>query len=225
MLSWISRQLPRNGEITAPSDDNPVELMKYGLSFDAVLTPGKEHEYRDMLARISRTTYEQKNRYSVLDSLHYGLAPKNPEREWRTIFNGLRILNSLIDHGSLEIFREVSEGQHFDLLQKSLFLLSFCHSDERVTKLIRTAAREIRDKLSAKFNEIEEQPSEVHPPPISASGISSEDAFHLKQNPVVTSSFSHLVSLRHIESDEDGSDRLDGNPTSTLETPQLPDLL
>ena len=223
MLSWIAKSLQKaNQQLGLPNDIS--RLMKTGLDFEPVLTSTREEEYRVCLMRICRATFNIEGRNIVMDCLHYAFAPKNPANEWRTIFNGLRILNSLIDSGSVQIFKEVSEGKHFDLLQKSLFLVTFSHSDERISKLIRTAARQIRDKLLNKLNEIEQYSGDDCPPPISSSGISSEDppvAFEKS----ISNSVSQLVSLRHVESDDDECPSPESRKSLTVETPQLLDLL
>ena len=214
MLSWFVNHVTPSLEVQHVPRDDAGRLIKATLRLEPVLSGAEEREYRLNIEQICRLSFDIETRQMVMNSLHYALSPNYVGVEWRMIFNGLRILNSLIDGGSVEIFKEVSEGKHFDILQKSLFLLSFSHADERVTKVIRSSAREVRDRLLVKFNEIEENYNMDQHCPFSSTGISSDDiranGLTLSTNPV-----SHLVSFGHVESDDE----------ERLDTPALPDLL
>ena len=151
MFSWLSQTV--NGSKPNDPQGELKSLMIEALSFDAVLSSAKQLEYKHCLEQICRYSFDSEDRAVVMDFLHYSFAPVEPDREWRKTFNGLRILNQLIDSGSRVIFTEVSEGRHFDILQKTLFLTNYHNTDERVGKLVRSSAKEIRDKLLEKFNE------------------------------------------------------------------------
>ena len=219
MISWLANQVaklsfPGHG----PAKTEVESLMKEILSFDAVFSVAQEAEYKFVLARICEASFRSGDRLVLMDCLHYAFAPANPGKEWRTIFNGLRILNSLIDSGSVAIFREVSEGKHFDLVQKSLFLISYSSSDDRITKLIRSTARDLRDKLLAKFAQLDDETSATDDG--KKTSISHRDSLAV---PIPHSSVSHLVQLRHVEdSSEDDSEC---NETPSMIPPETVDLL
>lgn len=200
MISWLSEQI---ASLSPPKEEGPhaatKALMKEVLACEAVLSPAKELEYKYLMEQVCRATFDIDDRVIVMDFLHYSLAPVDAGREWRTIFNGLRVVDALIDSGSSAVFAEVSEGKHFDLLQKTLFLLSYAHSDERIGKLIRTAAKEIRDKLLVKFDQLD-NPEEPEDQP-NVTCMSSKDT--VRHRPVIASSIAHVVSLRHIEESSD----------------------
>ena len=218
MFSWIAHQV---NNFTGPKEEGPFSELKESLrrlfEFEPVLSSSLELQYKFSLEQICRSTFETDERMVVMDFLHYSVAPVNPNSEWRTIFNGLRLLNALVDSGSSKIFSEVSEGQHFDLLQKTLFLTTYSNSDERIAKLIRTAAQEIREKLLVRFNQIDEQPEE---PPILHAGksISSRDApleFQAKK------SLDHIASFKHSEEESSS----EGENDAPEQQSQLVDLL
>ena len=125
MFSWLAHQV---NNFTGPKEEGPFSELKESLrrlfEFEPVLSSSLELQYKFSLEQICRSTFEADERMVVMAFLHYSVAPVNPNSEWRTIFNGLRLLNALVDSGSSKIFSEVSEGQHFDLLQKTLFLMS-----------------------------------------------------------------------------------------------------
>jgi hypothetical protein len=227
MFSWFSEQI---STIKTPSGDEPhSELrgtMQEALGFEPVLTASKELEYKFVLEQICRASFEVDNRIIILDFLHYAFAPPYPNTEWRTIFNGLRILDSLVGSGSNRIFSEISQGKHFDVVQKTLFLTTYANSDERVAKLIRTAAREIRDKLLAKFDLVDSIPETEEPlKSISSKDVSGKATPDTIQ-PVAPSSIVNLVSLRHQEdsSDEEGNSKIP-RPVPPLVQPVSEDLL
>ena len=203
MLSWISEQI---NTLSPPRDLGPhadlKRAMREAIAFDAVLSSAKDLEYKFVLEQICRSSFEVEERMIILDFLHYTMAPVDPNSEWRTVFNGLRILNTLIDSGSIAVFTEVAEGKHFDLVQKTLFLTTYANSDERIGKLIRTAAKEIRDKLLLKFDAInsgtlvDESPSQ-EVKAISSSSVSSTST--PASRPVAPSGVAHIVALRHVE--------------------------
>lgn len=187
---------------SARRNEGPFEdlqqTMREVLQFDPVLTSTLELEYKFHLEKISRATFEYEERVIVMDFLHYSFAPSNPNDEWRTIFNGLRILNALIDSGSSKVFHEVSEGRHFDVLQKTLFLSSYCNTDERISKLIRTSAMQVRDRLQIKFSEVEDEE-----PPGDRRGetksISSKEGVAIQ----VVAHLQHIASFKHTEDSSD----------------------
>ena len=172
------------------------DTLRTALQFEPVLPGSLELEYKFHLEEICRATFEREERIVVMDFLHYSFAPANANSEWRSIFNGLRILNALIDSGSSKVFSEVLEGKHFDVLQKTLFLTNYPNSDERIAKLIRTAAQEVRDKLLVKFNEVEVGETEESAGVVQS--ISSKDAPALPQV-VPQRSLPLIASLRHTE--------------------------
>lgn len=197
MLSWISNQLSPSLSVGPHADLK--QRMKDALAFEAVLTPPRELEYKFLMEQICRSSFDMDERMIILDFLHYSFAPVDPNGEWRTIFNGLRILNALVDSGSNKIIAEVSEGKHFDVVQKTLFLTTYANSDERVGKLIRTAAKEIRDKLLKKFDLVQEESVDES----QIKSISSRDSGTPVERPAVPSSLAHIVALKHVEDSDD----------------------
>ena len=214
MFSWIAHQV---NNLSASRKEGPFEelnqTMRKVLQFEPVLTSALELEYKFHLEQITRATFEYEERVIVMDFLHYSFAPSNPNNEWRTIFNGLRILNALIDSGSSKVFHEVSEGKHFDVLQKTLFLSSYCNTDERISKLIRTSAMQVRDRLQIKFSQVDEEPQgdrrDETKSISSKEGVAIPVAVHLE----------HIASFKHTE---DSSD--DDEPRKMAEI-CFPDLL
>ena len=204
MFSWLTDQI---SGLKSPNEEGPhceiKETMREALRFDPVLTASKQLEYKFNLEKICRASFEIESRMIILDFLHYAFAPVNANTEWRTIFNGLRILDSLVDSGSNQIFTEISQGKHFDVVQKTLFLTTYTNSDERVGKLIRNAAKEIREKLLSKFDLVESMPqSNEEPKSISSKDVSGR-ATPETSRPVAPSSILNFVSLRHIEDSSD----------------------
>ena len=219
MISWLSDRISKGSLLSHHSSSTQIEsLMKDAIAFDAVFSASQEAEYKFLLARICEASFRSEDRFLMMDFLHYALAPANAGIEWRTIFSGLRILNALIDSGSIAIFQEVSEGKHFDLVQKSLFLLSYSNADDRVMKLIRCAARELRDKLLDKFTHLDENPSSTGQ--IAKKSISHRDSVAVR---IPDSSVSDLVKLRHVEDSSD--DEVDCNETPSLLPAETVDLL
>ncbi|KAF4743675.1 hypothetical protein FOZ62_006950, partial [Perkinsus olseni] len=75
---------------------------------------------------------------------------------WRNILAGLELLEHLLEKGSMELWRECARGEHFDASQRLLFLSTYTNPDDpRVTKLIRTKARMMREKVMAKNEQVE----------------------------------------------------------------------
>lgn len=219
MFSWLSERISAFSSLRTPEPGTEVErMMKEALEFEAVVSPARELEYKYLLDSICKASCNSDDRFAIMDFLHYSLSPANPAKEWRMIFNGLRILKALIDSGSVSIFREVSEGKHFDLVQKSLFLLTYCNADERVAKLIRVTAREIRDKLLEKFNDLENEPN------VEKKSVSYRDAIKRPSVVAAPSSISHLVSLGHVEEDYPSRNEDDTPRPNVQETVDLLDL-
>ena len=185
MLQWLSQRF-RNEE--HDPEYELTTLLILTLKFNPVLTTAKELEYTDNIDRICRASIDSGNRIIIMDHLRSAFS----STDWHTILNALRVLNGLIDSGSSKIFSEVAQGRHFDIVQRTLFLTSYTNNDDRVGKLIRCAAREIREKLLIKMTEIHDIPEEV------TSGVSYKDTIEANYE----SSVSHLVSLKHTEFDD-----------------------
>ena len=181
------------------------DLVNSTLRFEAVLTSSRQLEYQQDILIICAASLKLDERFLIMTLLHDALVSK----EWHKLFNGLRILTCLIESGSDEIFVEVLQGKHFDILQKTLFLKSFANADDRVSKLIRRTAADIREKLLRKLNEVESCLENGQSFQSSSTGISYRDIV----TPVFENSVSHLVSLRHVESDSDMDDHI---PTDSL---------
>ena len=152
MFTWLAAR------ITPPLDDGITKIMREAFAFEPVLRPGDEFERNKfILSEIVRRSYIPEDRVVIMDHLHYALCP---ETEWRTIFNGFRVLTALMDNGgSPDIFSELLQGKHFDVTQKTLFLTQYTNDDPRVGKLVSTIAQQVRGQLLIKFSE------EPKPPP------------------------------------------------------------
>ncbi|KAF4703476.1 hypothetical protein FOZ63_007225, partial [Perkinsus olseni] len=86
--------------------------------------------------------------------LAFAVSPSSAS--WRNILAGLELLEHLLEKGSMELWRECARGEHFDASQRLLFLSTYTNPDDpRVTKLIRTKARMIREKVMAKNEQVE----------------------------------------------------------------------
>ena len=174
MLAWLSDKVSGT---RSPDDAVNVQvksLMREALAFDAVLTSEKELEHKFVLEQICQYSFDLEDRVIVMDFLHYAFAPVDPNSEWRTIFNGLRILNGLIDSGCRNVFSEVMEGKHFDLVQKTLFLTTYSNADERVGRLVRSVAKDVREKLLQKFTDVETELA--YPKEEKVTSVSSKNA-------------------------------------------------
>ena len=50
-------------------------------------------------------------------------------------------------NGSQDLFREISGGLHFDIFQRTLTLTTYSNEDERVSRLIQSLAKTVRNLL------------------------------------------------------------------------------
>ncbi|KAF4654501.1 hypothetical protein FOZ61_008236, partial [Perkinsus olseni] len=119
--------------------------------FSGGSTPHDAHD----IERICRSTYnEHATRKAIMQLLAFAVSPS--AASWRNILAGLELLEHLLEKGSMELWRECARGEHFDASQRLLFLSTYTNPDDpRVTKLIRTKARMIREKVMAKNEQVE----------------------------------------------------------------------
>jgi len=109
-----------------------------------VISFNESRNLQDLLDELCMLTSNARSRAEVLDYLGHSLDPKS---DWRVIENGLRILGALAVLGAHEIFREISQGKHIDVNQRTIILMSYSHEDARVTRVIRSSALVVHRKL------------------------------------------------------------------------------
>lgn len=150
MFNWLSHRMRKSAGGETPMTDIGTALNRL-LDFGAIIPPEKSDGFRNLIEIVCRQSYDVYDRVLIMDCIQSALCPRSPETGWRKIVNGIRILDALFDHGSDSIFQEVLEGKHFDILQRMVFLLNYTNTDDRVGRLIRSLAKELKGKLMVKF--------------------------------------------------------------------------
>lgn len=156
MLQWLSQKVVRAKEAREDSH-NIHRVMKKALSFGSVIPPEKLQEYQSVMDTICRQSFDLYDRVVLLECIQSAFCVPNSDKEWRKIVNGMRVMSALIEGGSELIFSEVLEGKHFDILQQMVFLVNYVNTDDRVGKVVRSLARDLRGKLILKFDVIQSQ--------------------------------------------------------------------
>lgn len=192
MIAWLSAQVRKS---LKPRSETETVLDQIS-NFEAVISTDRLSEFRHLLDCVCKQSFYSDERNLIMHHLESSLRPSNPD--WRVILNGLRLLDALCDRGSCLVFQEVSQCSHFDVVQRTLFLLTFSHDDDRITKLMRHTAQQVRAKVLSRFNDSDNE--------IRASVSYTDKTVVSSGQP---SSFAHLVSLRHVEDDQEEPDLVD----------------
>lgn len=148
-----------------------------------------EQEFAELIQRVCKIAQNKDFRTYLCEYLRRSLNPS--QVDWRTLNDGLRILNGLIISGPEELFRETKIGLHCDFLQQVVILTDYSHEDCRVARLIRSAATTVRDRLVTRLECLEDVKEE------SIVLLPSHESLSLG-NPMI---------LVHSETDEEKSTR------------------
>jgi len=109
-----------------------------------VISTDDSRELHRWLRELCQLARHRANRKQIFEYLRVSL---DPSSDWRVIDNGLRILSALVIEGATKFFCEISRGMHFDVIQRTLILTSYCHDDDRITRLIRSSAHRVHQQL------------------------------------------------------------------------------
>ena len=77
---------------------------------------------RDIVDDIARSSFSPDDRKIIMDHLAKCFADTD---NWRKVYAAMVIVEALVNRGSPEIVRELSEGRHIDVVQKLNFLAVF----------------------------------------------------------------------------------------------------
>lgn len=104
-----------------------------------------------VVAPVIAESHDEQSRFEIMKYLRECLSEASGKR-WQRIYGGLALTESLMRHGSPELISEVSQGRHFDLVQKVSLLEKFNAAargcpDRRAQAVIRTKATEVKTML------------------------------------------------------------------------------
>lgn len=104
-----------------------------------------------VIAPVIAESHDEQCRLEIMKYLRECLSEASGKR-WQRIYGGLALTESLMRHGSHELISEVSQGRHFDLVQKVSLLEKFNAAargcpDRRAQAVIRTKATEVKTML------------------------------------------------------------------------------
>jgi len=109
---------------------------------ESIDTPDK-----DTLRSIAQASHNADDRREILRHLQECLA-ESSGRRWRRVHGGLVLLEELLKNGSPVLVTELSEGMHFDPVQRLTFIERFEYKeDRRVQGIVRQKATVLRGDL------------------------------------------------------------------------------
>jgi hypothetical protein len=209
-------------KLSTREESEITNTLNKAFTFEAFISQDRQREYQDLLECICRYSNFAESRIEIVHYLRYSYSPKNPHTEWRTTLNGLRILDFLITNGEPLLFREFSNGQHFDITQSTQFLTSYHHTDERVGNLIQSVAKSVRRRLLSKLSATETEPP---PDPNHLKSISYSDIIKRERSESGQISIGNVMIFPHSETTDDrDADNIDPLTTPDVST-SLIDLL
>lgn len=165
MLSW--------SRFCSPSSftcSEPLSILKRINALGVFVQKKDLPELEWLMVRLCELSNSADERSRILHQLWKSL---NSCSDWRCVYIGLRVLRGLAMSGSPDIFCEISGGLHFDIFQRTLILTTYSNEDERVSQLIQTLAKSVRNLLVERCSDfgaddVDEQRSPaVHTPDIS----------------------------------------------------------
>jgi len=114
----------------------------------------------ELVAPVIAESHDADCRREIMRHLHECLSATG-SKHWQRIYGGLALSEFLMHHGSPALLAEVSQGLHFDLVQKVSLLESFdakarACTDRRAENVVRMKAKELRKMLVSQL----EQPAE-----------------------------------------------------------------
>lgn len=93
---------------------------------------------------VVHASHDAAGRREIMLHLH-GCLSETASSQWRRVYSGISVLDSLLERGPQELVSEVAGGDHFDLLQRLSFLERYEYGyDPRVQNLVRRKALSLR---------------------------------------------------------------------------------
>mmetsp|Transcript_10483 Transcript_10483/g.28710 ORF Transcript_10483/g.28710 Transcript_10483/m.28710 type:complete len:340 (-) Transcript_10483:41-1060(-) len=133
---WSRLRLGRGGASPLEAD------LRRITEAESIDTPDK-----DVLRSIVTSTHDPDDRRDILRHLQECLA-ESSGRRWRRVHGGLVLLEELIKNGAPALITEISEGMHFDPVQRLTFIERFEYKeDRRVQGIVRQKATALRADL------------------------------------------------------------------------------
>ena len=139
MLSWC-----RLSSRVSNTSSESVSILKRIHELGVFVPKNDLPELEWLMIRLCELSFIPDDRPTILEHVWKSL---NPSADWHSINNGLRILRGLAMNGSQDLFREISGGLHFDIFQRTLTLTTYSNEDERVSRLIQSLAKTVRNLL------------------------------------------------------------------------------
>lgn len=115
----------------------------------------------ELVAPVIAESHDEDCRREIMRHLHECLSATG-SKHWHRMYGGLALAENLVQHGSPALLAEVSQGLHFDLVQKVSLLENFdakarvC-TDRRAENVVRTKARELRSMLVTQLGKATEE--------------------------------------------------------------------
>lgn len=114
---------------------------------------------KDALTFISQSSQVADNRREIMRHLQECLSESSGAR-WRRVRGGLVLLEHLLKTGCPVLMSEISEGMHFDPVQRLTFLEKFEYRDDlRVQGMVRQKATALRADVIARMESNSDEPA------------------------------------------------------------------
>lgn len=119
----------------------------------------------ELVAPVIAESHDEDCRREIMRHLHECLSATG-SKHWQKIYGGLALSEFLMHHGSPALLAEVSQGFHFDLVQKVSLLENFdakaqACTDRRAENFVRTKAKELRSMLVSQLKKAEEDRNQM----------------------------------------------------------------
>lgn len=114
----------------------------------------------ELVAPVIAESHDEDCRREIMQHLHECLSATG-SKHWQRIYGGLALSEFLMHHGSPALLDEVSQGFHFDLVQKVSLLENFdakarACTDRRAESIVRMKAKELRNMLVSQLQQAAE---------------------------------------------------------------------
>jgi hypothetical protein len=131
----------RLGSVLGRGQSSPLEVeLKRATQAASIVVPP------DAIEAVVKATKDAESRRVIMRHLS-GCLGQTASAQWRQVYLAMLVLEELMKDGSPELVTEVANGVHFDLVQRTSFLVKYEYSfDERVQGLIRKKALQIRER-------------------------------------------------------------------------------
>jgi len=114
----------------------------------------------ELVAPVIAESHDEDCRREIMRHLQECLSATG-SKHWQRIYGGLALCEFLMHHGSPALLAEVSQGFHFDLVQKVSLLENFdakarACTDRRAENVVRMKAKELRNMLVSQLEQTAE---------------------------------------------------------------------